>query len=381
MILFIPNYSLLSSGPNYIFPESDIKFLMGLSGSVSVTVLAHLKEAGTNATGEYSNSYIPSSNAIGYSLIGLGEASVLGKAWLYLKTMAVCFFKAATFKGIFYIYYPGNIAFIAAIFARLLGRPYALYVRGDWTYRKDFKFMTPWILRKARFVIVTGPGFACKVAKHNTKVSQVVPMIATVGKEKKKDYSISAGLPLVLFVGRMEKEKGIFDLLTAAIALLRSGVRFKCIFVGGGKADEIAEFRRLVKLNRMGPYIEYKGRISEQGKLAELYKSANVFAFPSYYREGFPRVIYEAMSYGLPIVCTILTGMEGLMEDGNNCLSVKPCAPKDLELTLKQLLDDEDAREYIGSNGYSKVTEYLSSLGCKNHSDQVLDLYSEWRNF
>jgi glycosyltransferase involved in cell wall biosynthesis len=100
------------------------------------------------------------------------------------------------------------------------------------------------------------------------------------------------GVPIVLYVGRLGREKNLHYLIAAIELLRRWGTAFKLVIVGQGP------MRR--KLVRRLPEAHFTGHI-EGAELARWYASADVFVFPST-AETFGNVVLEAFASGLPVV-------------------------------------------------------------------------------
>ncbi|MFO7735332.1 MAG: glycosyltransferase family 4 protein, partial [bacterium] len=103
----------------------------------------------------------------------------------------------------------------------------------------------------------------------------------------------------------------------------------------------------------------------------ELFRNADIYVFPSYH-EGFPRVLYEAMTFSVPIVTTDIPGTEGVMKDSENCLKVKPKSDEELENAVEKLLKDEELRKTIGLNGYAFMEKYFSKIEGDSHAKQLV---------
>src|SRR5258708_3400768 len=100
------------------------------------------------------------------------------------------------------------------------------------------------------------------------------------------------GVPIVLYVGRLGREKNLHYLIAAIDRLRHSGTPFKLVIVGQGPMRRTLE-RRL-------PEAHFTGHV-EGVELARLYASADVFVFPST-AETFGNVVLEAFASGLPVV-------------------------------------------------------------------------------
>lgn len=113
-----------------------------------------------------------------------------------------------------------------------------------------------------------------------------------------KRYRVGKKENYVLFVGRMSKQKGIYNLLEAARLL--PDVPFKII----GKGEEQERVKKLLP-----PNVEYLGFVSDEKKY-ELYAKALIFAYPSV-GDGMPATIQEAMAAGCAIVSSVPVDFEG----------------------------------------------------------------------
>jgi len=143
---------------------------------------------------------------------------------------------------------------------------------------------------------------------------------------------------IAITVGRMTCQKGIPTLLKAAaiVHAKRPSVRFlligPCESEGSGGMSQAA-------LNSRAPYVIATGRRSD---IAALLRAADVFVFPTEYREGIPRALLEAAMAGLPIVATSMPGCCAFIRDGWNGRLVHPRAPEALAETIIETLENRE---------------------------------------
>ena len=123
----------------------------------------------------------------------------------------------------------------------------------------------------------------------------------------------------LLFVGRVERRKGIFELIETCVILRDKKINFSLDVLGGGSSFK--EVNELLNKHNLQKYVSLHGQISNYSKIISYYKMSDVFVLPSY-TEGFPRVIYTAMEYGLPVITTLVGGIPSIMKDQYNCISV-----------------------------------------------------------
>lgn len=123
-----------------------------------------------------------------------------------------------------------------------------------------------------------------------------------------------AGEPLrFIFVGWMIKEKGLHEILTSLESLLRKH-QLRFTFVGGGPLLE--NVRETIRISKWEGSVSSLGLISSEELDREL-SAADVFVLPSY-AEGFPMSLIEAMTKGLPAICTDVGGISDSLHNGVN---------------------------------------------------------------
>jgi glycosyltransferase involved in cell wall biosynthesis len=126
------------------------------------------------------------------------------------------------------------------------------------------------------------------------------------------DAPTSPGPLRLLFLSRIEKDKGIYVAIDTASALQRLGHEVSLVVAGDGGEREAAE--EYVRRNGLQG-ISFVGYVVGQQKVRVL-SEADVYLFPSNHGEGMPLSVLEAMAAGLPIVCTRVAGLGDFFEDG-----------------------------------------------------------------
>lgn len=116
-----------------------------------------------------------------------------------------------------------------------------------------------------------------------------------------------------IFVGWMIKEKGLDEILASLEALLKAH-RFHFTFIGGGTLLE--SVRERIKISKWEESVSALGWVSSE-ELERQLSSAQVFVLPSY-AEGFPMSLIEAMTKGMPAICTDVGGISDSLQDGVN---------------------------------------------------------------
>jgi glycosyltransferase involved in cell wall biosynthesis len=158
---------------------------------------------------------------------------------------------------------------------------------------------------------------------------------------------------VVVTVARLTRQKGIPTLLAAAALVheKRPDVRFLLV---GPRQGEGPFAVTQQEIERHAPYVMALGQRSDVPTLLRL---ADIFAFPTEYREGVPRALLEAALAGLPIVTTSMPGCGDVVRDGWNGFLVPPRRPDRLATAILDLLKDRRAARTMGERGAAPVRE------------------------
>ncbi|MBL4902448.1 MAG: glycosyltransferase family 4 protein [Desulfocapsa sp.] len=151
----------------------------------------------------------------------------------------------------------------------------------------------------------------------------------------------------ILYVGNCEdSRKGLVYLIRAVSNLRHS--HFKLFLVG--KYNKMSSSHKSLTLciadNNVAEKVQFLGRISDE-KLDELYRKADIFAFPSLW-EGYGIVLAEAMTYGLPVVSTNVSAIPEIVSNGENGILVNPGNVKQLTEALDELMGNDNLRREMG---------------------------------
>ena len=155
---------------------------------------------------------------------------------------------------------------------------------------------------------------------------------------------------LVLFLGRLEAAKGVFDLVEA-VAALRCAVP-DVVLVCAGEGERAAVARYAERLG-IADAVKFTGWVGPSGKRA-LLESAAVFALPSY-DEALPMNLLEAMAAGVPVVVSPVGGVPEVVVDGVSGFFAAPGDIATLQRLLKKLLLDRGLGARIGAAARESV--------------------------
>lgn len=171
----------------------------------------------------------------------------------------------------------------------------------------------------------------------------------------------------ILFLGRMERRKGLKYLIMAYGRLKWKYPNIRMIVVGSGNPGE--EVLSMIG-ERDIKDVEFVGPISYED-VPRYYQAADIYCAPNTGGESFGIVLLEAMASGKPIVASRIDGFSRVMANGVEGLLVKPKNDGELAFALERLIVDGQLRKEMGARGRISVEQYRWQVV----ADRVLTYY------
>ena len=187
-------------------------------------------------------------------------------------------------------------------------------------------------------------------------------------------------LPTLLFVGRIQRLKGI-DILIQAAAKLRDDLGPLQVLIVGGTGDdsgqrtseearELARLRGQVADLGLGDTVQFVGAV-EQAQLAEYYRAADVTVMPSTY-ESFGLVAVESLACGTPVVASRVGGLATIIRDGENGALIPWRDPELFADRIRAILTDARHAADL-QRGAVETAQQYSWHGVAERTVQVYD--------
>lgn len=183
--------------------------------------------------------------------------------------------------------------------------------------------------------------------------------------------------PTILFVGRLVRAKGIFDLIEAMPTILK---KIDCNLLIAGEGDCKEEIQHRINEAYLGHSISLLGYL-DPVSLADIYRLSTIFILPTFDHEGFPTVIAEAMSFGLPIITTAIRGTRDYLVDGINTLFVPPKSPQAIADSVIRLLVDPDLCLRMERANLMKVQDFRPERVARRYMEGHVwpqELWVDW---
>ncbi|TAN33118.1 glycosyltransferase family 1 protein [bacterium] len=208
------------------------------------------------------------------------------------------------------------------------------------------------------------PDFPLRVIPNGIDVDVFKPGLAPI--RHLRDESIN-----VLFVGRLEKRKGLGDLLRGFEFMRARVPQSRLIVVGDGPLRGRVE--AYIAKHRV-PDVVLAGYVPDS-VLPRYYNSADIFCAPATGGESFGIVLLEAMASGLPVVATEIEGYLSVLEPGRDSMTVRPKGWAELGAALIILARDAELRRRMGAYAHDKARRYAWDAVAA----QVIEVYQDAR--
>jgi glycosyltransferase involved in cell wall biosynthesis len=279
--------------------------------------------------------------------------------------------------GHVHCHFANHPALAGFVIHRLTGIPYSFTAHGS-DLHVDQTMLADKV-REASFVVT--------ISEYNRRM-----IVETCGSESRTDHvhvvhcGVDTGVfvprpavgpgdgPLrIVCIGTLHEVKGQRYLLEACAELHRRGVALHCVLVGDGPDRPKLEALR-EELGLAGS-VELVGRRTRE-QIAEHIADADVLVAPSVptnrgKREGIPVVLMEAMSAGLPVVASRLSGIPELVEHEVSGLLVEPFDPAQIADALDRIAGDVELRCRFGARARERV---LAEFDVMSNAHALLEL-------
>ena len=179
----------------------------------------------------------------------------------------------------------------------------------------------------------------------------------------------AADPPVLLYHGRVDRRKGMLDLLDACARLTADGVRFRLLVSGIGPDVDSAN-AKIAELG-LGDRVEMRGYVDYED-VPRIYHEGDIFVSPTY-AEGFSNTILEAMASGLPNVSCRSVGVVDCLRDGDNGLLVDAGDVPALTEALRRVITDAALRRRLAATALEECRRTYSWAAVGR---QIMDVYA-----
>jgi len=318
-----------------------------------------------------------------FTFWNMGEIKGLRKFGMYTYMLALlgCLVKRRKRYDVIHVHSMSPSAFVGVLAGKLLDKKTVIKVMasGEWSDLRRMRdnsmvlgacYMLPFIRRHCDCIVALNRETVDELQEAGFPPEQIVP--GDNGVEvgcHKRSHGLHTPARLV-FVGRLQRQKGL-DLLLQAVARLkraRPSLAWMLWVFGDGPCR--SEYEILASELGIAERVHFQGQVPDvPARLVDV----DIFVLPSR-AEGMSNALLEAMAAGLPCVATRINGNIGLIQDGSNGLLVPPEDPEALAGALESLLDSQALRERLAQGARSLI---LRRYTIGSVADQYVSLYKE----
>lgn len=217
------------------------------------------------------------------------------------------------------------------------------------------------VFDRANELIIGSPSFAEEVHEnHGTPLARFTIIPGAINADHfrpRVDRALGeiGPCPTLLYHGRVDRRKGVLELIEAAERLHSQGRKFRLVVSGIGPDLDAA--KELCASKALNDIIEFTGYVS-YAEAPEIYRAADMFISPTW-SEGFSNTILEAMASGLPIVAARAIGVVDCLTGGENALFHEIHDVEGLTQQIVTMLDDAPLCRRLAENALKEIqTKY-----------------------
>ncbi len=250
--------------------------------------------------------------------------------------------------------------------AKILGVPVVWFDHADMKHivAVKFRFLSKsyyWALDHAQRIVMPSKAEFVKVSQKLNKMEQSKFTVITNGAIKGSGQALEkpAGKKIVAYVGRIDREKGLFDLAEAAAEVSKdSDVEFWL----AGKGPDEKELT--IKAQELGISTQFK-LLGHMENVWGLLLAADVFVYPTHH-DAAPLAPAEAILAGVPVVASKVGGIPEIVPSTAGVL-VPPCDPEKLAAAIEELLGNATKLKGLKGGAEAAASELDFEIILKKH--------------
>lgn len=318
---------------------------------------------------------IENNKEVEYVHFELGKQDSEQRGWRSIRRLVACYRKWKTMlsscsqtadKPIVHYSFPLSVPSILRdpwfmFYAKRHGYSMAVHLHGGLFLTANH---TPWLLKMilkwvfswdVPFIVLSEVEKKIVESRYGAKDVHVLPNCVSISSDEECHVS-DASSPLQLgYLGRIEPNKGMTELLHACEAMLRAGLSFDLHLAG--KEQTEGEYLPLFQ-QMLGDRFHYDGLVSGEKKQRFL-QSLDLLVMPTYF-EGLPMSLLECMSYGVAPVITDVGSVSTVVKDGNNGIFIRLKDSSAIVEAITYLDAHRDILQLLGQNARATIVHQFS---------------------
>ena len=218
-------------------------------------------------------------------------------------------------------------------------------------FKKEADWVVPNSNTQKRFIVSHYPSMIKKIRVITNYVDTGYFSPATETDQDNKTLRM-------ICVGRLVPQKNVLRFIDVVTKLKWNGIQLKIDWFGRTDGDYAEQCIEKIKEEDLSDVIEFRGVTHD---IRDEYRKADVFCMPSLW-EGFPNVLCEAMSCGLPVLCSKVCDNAEIVKDGENGFLFDPLSINDMTNTITRfVMSDDKTRQEMAQRSREIALEAFSA--------------------
>ena len=198
---------------------------------------------------------------------------------------------------------------------------------------------------------------------------------STFNIDIRKKYNIPLDFFVFGFCGRLTRDKGINELLSAYKKISEYNQKVVLFIIGEMDSNKGVD-KSLLKWAEKSNSVIFTGNVPGS-IIHQYYAPMDVLVHPTY-REGFGMVIQEAGAFSIPCITTEIPGASEVMIDEQSCLLIRPQNDEELYNAMIRVLNDGKLVKYLGENAFERTfAKYNRPIMLKHQKSFYIELLSK----
>lgn len=199
---------------------------------------------------------------------------------------------------------------------------------------------------------------------------------------KKSDFFVREDTCLnpvyeLLYTGRIERGKGLLDIVEAVGNLNQQGINSRLNIVGWADDDTPAAIKKLAEELGVSDKVIFHGKKKVGDELFSFYRKADIFILASQIGEGFPRTITEALANSVPVISTDVGSIGFFHRHKYDIMFVEQKNALDITEKVKEIITNGELRRSLIKNGLKTVAEVTLDVQAEKICKELKEYISE----
>ncbi len=360
---------------------------------VEIIILGPAINAVGGVANYYSNLNLHSDKKIHYFEVNSANNQGVFKTFFRLLFNYILFLKLVSKKSVKIVHVNPSLDYksfwrdsLFIFLGLLFSKKILVFFRG-WEDSFEHKILKKEILNlifkksylKADTFIVLGEIFKIKLLKMGVRPNMKFYIETTVADSRflndfdivKKINSFDEEVK-ILFISRIEKEKGIYIALDAFNKFITNNPSLNIKLTVAGSGKELQSAKNYCANNRI-ERVEFLGHVKGDLK-GTLLKESHIMLFPTYYGEGLPNSILEGMLYGMPIISRFNAGIPDVVKSNMNGFLTESLNSDEFEKYLEMIILDKEKYKIMANYNHIYALERFTSDRVR---DRLLAIYKD----